>query len=393
MRRVLERIFKRRDVVEFIDEIITSNSYVNKKSTFYDNYEKFYDSTCSLFIFYDALYKYQVIVEDEFYLDDYIMQVRKLLKKLDDVVDINEGINKVLGKICAIKLGLENREDDLAKEYIIKYVYDKYIVNGYVFHGFPTVYKEQIIRRGMIPEQYHNSYEKFIQIDKILVKDGESIINKNFNENCVYFTDSFVLGCFYAYAAPMYFYKILGDSKINSKNYLRMAYFKNDYFGCFSNLNLLMRRLGVGEAYKKNIIKTCSDEWKKLKTDTSTVSIMAVKRSVFGINYLDDIDKIIKDSTSCDLGISLGKIFNSINNKIEIRSMISASDIKVINISNYKAIMNRKRREQEEVKNRQNNYNSDKIINADGRASILMLVGSVLITLGVLITIIMISRG
>ena len=55
--------------------------------------------------------------------------------------------------------------------------------------------------------------------------------------------------------------------------------------------------------------------------------------------------------------------------------------------------MNIKKKQLEEIKNRQSNYNSDKIVNAYGSASILMLIGSVLITLGVIITIIMINRG
>ena len=93
------------------------------------------------------------------------------------------------------------------------------------------------------------------------------------------------------------------------------------------------------------------------------------------------------------MGRSLGRIFNTINNDIKIRSKINASDIRVINISNYKTIMNNKKIQLEEIKNRQSNYNSDKIVNAYGSASVLMLIGSVLITLGVIITIIMINRG
>ena len=62
-------------------------------------------------------------------------------------------------------------------------------------------------------------------------------------------------------------------------------------------------------------------------------------------------------------------------------------------INNYKAIMAYKKKMLEDVRNRQDSYNSDKIVNAYGKASILMLMGSILITLGVIITIIMISKG
>lgn len=391
---MLERIFKRRDVLEFVDEVISSSNYHNKVSSYYDRYENFYGSSCALFLFFDALYKYKIIIDDESYLNEYIMQVRKLLKKLDDVNDINDGINKVIGKICALKLGLSDREDDLAKEYIIKYIYDKYIVKGYVFHGLPSIYKEQILKFGMIPEQYHNTYDKFIEINRIFSKNEmENIMNKNFNEDYVSFTDNFALGCFYAFASPMYFYRLVGDSGINSKNYDKLAYFKNDYFGCFNNLNLLMKKAKLNDSQKKIVMRSCFEEWRLLKTDISTVSIIMIKRSLVGVDSLKEIDEIVNNSSSCDLGTSIGKIFNACNNKIEVRQKINPSDIKFININNYKAIMAYKKKMLEDVRNRQDSYNSDKIVNAYGKASILMLMGSILITLGVIITIIMISKG
>ena len=49
---MLERIFKRRDVLEFVDEVISSSNYHNKVSSYYDRYEKFYGSSCALFLFF-----------------------------------------------------------------------------------------------------------------------------------------------------------------------------------------------------------------------------------------------------------------------------------------------------------------------------------------------------
>ena len=46
-----------------------------------------------------------------------------------------------------------------------------------------------------------------------------------------------------------------------------------------------------------------------------------------------------------------------------------------------------------DIKNRQEAYNSDKIINAYGKVSILMILGSLLITLGVIATIVMFYKG
>lgn len=388
---MLENILRRRDVLEFIGEVISNPNYSNKKNSVYENYELFYGTTLSLFTFLDALYKYQIIIEVDYYLDEYISQVRKLIKKLNDFNDITDGVNKVIGKMCALKLGLSDREDNLAKEYVVKYIYDKYIINGYVFHGFPSVYKEQFIRNGLIPECYHNLYDKFIEVNKIFKRHGCSVINKNFNDKSVYFTDSFILGCFYAFAGPIYFYRIVGNNDLGINNWDNTAYFKNNYFGCFNNLNLLLKKIRATDNEKKMVIRSCFEEWKSIRTDISEVSIIAVKRRVVNRDYLKNYDEIINNISECELSSSINKIFSSCDNDISVFQKINPCDIRIINISNYKALMDIRKKKLEE--DRQNSYNNDRISNAYGRASILMLLGSIFVTLGVIITIIMISKG
>lgn len=389
---MLESIFKRRDVLEFIDEVISNVSYCDKKSS--NGYEAFSGSTLALFTFFDALYKYKIIIEVDYYLDEYVTQIRKLIKKLDNFNDINEGINAVIGKMCALKLGLSNQNDNLTKEYIIKYIYDKYIVNGYIFHGFPSVYREGISRTGLVPEEYHNNYDKFIEINKIFARHGYSnILEKDFNAKSVYFTDSFVMGCFYAYAAPMYFYRLVGSNDLGIESFDKSAYLENNYFACFNNLNLVMKKARLSDNEKKLVIKYCFDEWKNIKRDITTVSILLVKRNKYSLDSLADYNEIISDSHSCKLSVSIGKIFNSYNSNIKIFDSISSNELKFININNYKVLRNIRREILEKEKNRQDQYNNGKIVNAYGSASILMLLGSLFITLGVIMTILMVSRG
>lgn len=389
---MLESIFKRRDVLDFIDEVISNPSYCDKKSS--NGYETFSGSTLALFTFFDALYKYKIIIEVDYYLDEYVTQIRKLIKKLDNFNDINEGINTVIGKMCALKLGLSRQDDDLTKEYIIKYIYDRYIVNGYIFHGFPSVYRENISRIGLIPEEYHNNYDKFIEINKIFARHGYfNILGKDFSEKSVYFTDSFVMGCFYAYAAPMYFYRLVGNNDLNIKDFDTSAYLENSYFACFNNLNLLMKKAKLSDGEKKLVIRYCFDEWKNIKRDVTTVSILLVKRKKYGLDSLENYNEIISNSSSSKLSASIGKIFNNYDNNIKISSKISPSEEKIININNYKVLRDIKKKTLEEEKNRQSQYNNGKIVNAYGSASVLMLLGSLLITLGVIMTILMISKG
>ena len=390
---MLERFFKRRDVTEFIDEVISNSIYSKKKNSVYDSYEVFVDSSQALFTFFDAIYKFAIIIEDEAYFTEYIMQIRKVIKKFENFNDINEGINKIIGKICALKLGLSDREDVIARKYIVKYVYDKYIVSGYVFHGFPSIYKDDICKYGLVPDNYHHMYDKFIEINKIFERHGfYNVLGKDFKVKGIYFTDSFILGCFYAFSAPMYFYRLLCCNSFDISNYDDKAYLNNDYFASFNNLSLLMRKAKLTEAEKKFVIKTCFEEWKLIKNSTD-VSILAIKRSSVGLNYLKNIDDILAKTSFCDLGNSIGKIFNYCDNEILVTEKISSNDINIISLNNYKELKSIRDMRLNDIKNRQEAYNSDKIINAYGKVSILMILGSLLITLGVIATIVMFYKG
>lgn len=390
---MLERFFKRRDVTEFIDEVISNSIYSKKKNSVYDSYEVFVDSSQALFTFFDAIYKFAIIIEDEAYFTEYIMQIRKVIKKFENFNDINEGINKIIGKICALKLGLSDREDVIARKYIVKYVYDKYIVSGYVFHGFPSIYKDDICKYGLVPDNYHHMYDKFIEINKMFERHGfYNVLGKDFKVKGIYFTDSFILGCFYAFSAPMYFYRLLCCNSFDISNYDDKAYLNNDYFASFNNLSLLMRKAKLTEAEKKFVIKTCFEEWKLIKNSTD-VSILAIKRSSVGLNYLKNIDDILAKTSFCDLGNSIGKIFSYCDNEILVTEKISSNDINIISLNNYKELKSIRDMKLNDIKNRQEAYNSDKIINAYGKVSILMILGSLLITLGVIATIVMFYKG
>ena len=190
----------------------------------------------------------------------------------------------------------------------------------------------------------------------------------------------------------MYFYRLLGYNSFDISNYDDKAYLNNDYFASFNNLSLLMRKAKLTEAEKKFVIKTCFEEWKLIKNSTD-VSILAIKRSSVGLNYLKNIDDILAKTSFCDLGNSIGKIFSYCDNEILVTEKISSNDINIISLNNYKELKSIRDMRLNDIKNRQEAYNSDKIINAYGKVSILMILGSLLITLGVIATIVMFYKG
>lgn len=389
---MLEKLFRRKDVCDFIEELLLERCNVKKQDSFVSNLHMT-DVEQTLFIFFDALFKYLIIVETDVFLEEYIIQVRKLFKKLDNFYDINLGIAKIIGKLCALKFNISDREDATSKRKILEYVYDKYIVHGYLFHGFSGVYKDQIKRFGFIPESYQHSYAKFVEIDKIFNRHRFSdVMGKNFNENFVTVTDDFMMGCYYGVNSPMYFFRLLSciiegeDSEID-------AYFKNDYFSCFRNLNRLMRAAKLNDYEKKYITRVCSDEWKVLQKSSSNIHIMLVKREKAGYNYLEDIDDILNSNS--DLGEGILRIISSRFNSIVVDYPLTVSDISFIEIPNYKYLFALREKQAYEVtiKNKTTKADNERLKNAYGKVSVLILLGSLFITLGVILTIITLSKG
>lgn len=390
---VLKKILRKKNVALLINNLFSSSCYKGKKLNLSVNYELTSDVMQPFFILLDALYKFEVIIGDDKYLEDYIFQIEKLLRKIDNVYDIIVGINKIIGRFCALKLKIENLEDSNNKRIILSYIYDRYIVNGYLFHGFCGVYKNQIKTYGFIPEHYNNMYLEFLEVEKIFKRHGVlSIMDKNFDEGLVYFTDNFMMGCYYGANSPMYFSKLLCGAQIdNIKGYDNLAYFKNDYYGCFNNLNKVMKICRLNEGEKKRVLKTCYDQWKVLQKNSSDINVLLLKRSVLGLDFLEDIDKILSNCENLDLGDAIGKIVGTKNNKISVIQKINSKDLVFVDIPNYKAIIDFK--EKEALQEAKNNKKEEKLSNAYGSASILAIIGSLFITLGVLLTIIMISQG
>ena len=148
-----------------------------------------------------------------------------------------------------------------------------------------------------------------------------------------------------------------------------------------------MNEAGVSSAEKKYITRTCFEEWKVLQKNSSGIDILFIKRNLLGVNYLSDIDRIINSDE--DLGQAIFKIMTSKSDDIPVDFYIDSKDIGFIEIPNYK-IMFSLRNEQASYNNKNN---MELLSNAYGQVSVLILVGSLLIALGVILTIVTISWG
>lgn len=377
---MLERVFSRKDVCFLINEITNNLSYQNKDGRLFLKYNCSYQT---LFTLYDALFKYCIIIKDTRYLDNYVLQVGKMFRKFNNIYDIEKAINILIINICSEKLGISDRSSYTSKKMILRYIYEKYINDGYLFHGFSGIYKNNIERDGFVPEEYYNNYAAFVDVDKIFTKHRVfNIMNKNFYNSDIYLTDNFSNACFYGANSPMYFYHLLCDNIVISSTESSNLYLKNDYYQCFKNLGEVIKKADLNNAEKKFVMKSCLEEWKLLNKSNANINVLLVKRRLFGYDKIDFVEDILINDKDFVLNDVIFSLLYCNNDRIPIKTRIDSKDIEFVSIPNHIYKYSCKKSDSE-----------DELLDVYGKVSILVLLGSIFITLGVIVTIIMFIRG
>ena len=390
---MLEDIIRREDVSKLLVDMCNSKRYYDKKTSSSMGYQIYSGVEQVLFIFYDALFKYKIIIEDMDYFDEFLEQVDKLIRKIDSFSEIFNGINRIIGRICACKLGCCDVECEQTKEEVLRYIYDKYILNGYYIHGFSPRYYTSISDNGFIVEEYSNFYPKFKKVQDILKKKKSlSLLDKNFDLKTVSFTDSFVLGCYYSANAPMYFSSFLCRNEfINDLDEVD-AYSNGDYDLCLRNLYRIISRLKLRDSQKRLFLDVFRCEWKLLdKSNLGNITLMLVPKKLFMNNF--DIDKFIDDTKNSDFLDAVCKMLGQ-RNKIVVDSNISRENITFINLSGARKFVKEEKKESLEKKLEKTFIRSDDefaFSNTYGKVSMLLLLGTLFITLGVILTMFMFS--
>ena len=389
---MLDDILKREDVLLFIDELKSNERYFKKNSSNFVKNLFYYSDELALYIFYDALLKYKIILDDVFLFDEYLDNLEKLFKKIDNFEGISLGINKVICKMVGLHLNIKDMKNEESKKEIISYIYDKYIVNGYLIHGLNINYMKDIKEHGFVPEVYNNYYQRYIEVNKIFNKyDVSHIISKDFKDNRVYFTDDSVMACYYSNYAPMFYYKFLCNSSVYGKKINKDAFLTNDYDSAIAGIKKYMSN-SFSDNDKKIVLDLVSDQWKLLHRKDNKICLMLVKRKrIFNDEKLVKEDFINDKSDIFDI---VDRLLSSKRNNVAFNESIDSSEIKFVTFDTYyderkKEIFD----EEAELNKYRKNESNNEFLDKYGYASLFMLLGSILICLGVIITIIMTFRG
>lgn len=250
---MFDDVLNRKDVQDVLKQIFNNPKYYNKKQ------EAALENTYVLqervlFIFYSSIYKYKLIIEDDFYLDKYITAIDILFKKIDDIENIQLGISKLLGSLIMQKLSISEDEYDKALEY----AYEKYVKNGYYIRGLNRIDFES----------NDNIYYELEQLKSLLEKYDYNILENN---EIVYNTD-FVKGCLNSINSPDFLYKLSYNDKCPE------AYYLKDFDLCRKNLNRNLNDLEVSDLDKKEINSLFVSIWNYYNNEGFNIYLGLIKR-------------------------------------------------------------------------------------------------------------------
>ena len=391
---MLDEYLKRDDVKNIINEIKTNERYFLKEKDIFKNHDFYVSNELALYVFYDALYKYKVVVDDIYLFDEFLDQLEKIYKKLDNFDNIRLGINKLICKMSIIKLGIKDINEDDARVDIITYVYDRYITNGYYFHGFNTSYEESIQDKGFIPEEYVNHYDSFKKLDRIFAKYNViNIINKDFESKKAYFTDDLVMSCYYSNYSPMFFYKLLSNEDYFGKLKKQDSYLIDNINPLISHLKRFMNNNLFSEEDKNYIIKLVSEEWELLHRKDKKISLLFVKRHILYSSESIRLDDCLNDKG--DIYEIIDRILSPKQGNISCKKKIE--EFEILNLDGYydKKVVNYDLEitpEEEYYQYKEEEVNTE-FMNVYGKVSLFLLFGSLFISLGVIISIFLVIRG
>ena len=360
---MFKELLRREDIINFITDLYNKDVYHNKVNA--DQYDL-------IGIFYDALFKYSIIVDNIMYFDSYFGELKYLFKKLDKMDDINDGINKLLSKIVITKLGYNSKES------FIKYIYDKYIVNGYMMHAYSDIYTDEINKNGFIIDNYKNLYNDFNSLKVDLLNENINIIDKDFNDKVIYLTDNMKTAYYYSVRSPYYFYDLIcNDDLVKYKD----KYLKKNYKRCLTNIKKVISSNYISTDLGNKIIDLFNKEWELLNNDSVNSSIMLIRRDKLKMDKFD-LDRFTQKYKSENYDIIFDRLVNNNYTNYKYEYDIKNDDIEIISFSNNFVKSTNYKIEDNEF----SLY--DDFVGNHGIVSLLMLLGVILLTVGLLLVII-----
>lgn len=382
-------LLKDKQLLSILHNVLVNNTTKNKISNVSINKESYSYNQYSLLIVMDIIIKYKIILKSDEYNEYFLDKLENITNDYNSHQDLIIKGNSLLIDLVSKKLNL-NTNETLCKRAIIRYIYNKYIVDGYCFHSFPSVFKSKTEEDGLTGDIDIKEINDLKKINYIFTNHNYSnIISRNLKESnrAIYITDSPAMAYYYAFRSPEYMAELTSLSKYYKyiKDYDENAFYEKDYQKCKSNLASLCRHINMTTKEETTILKTFDKRWHSLNLSDSYPCIAFIKRSELAKDFLPNIDDIINSVDSIDLNILVSKVLDSKYPVIRRYSNIDSLSLTVITMPSYKEIRNNefnnkvqkttkreKRVKEREIKEKP--AQNDKTIESNGKDSTTILV-------------------
>lgn len=409
---MLDTIFKKDSVKKFFNDLVNGIVYKKKDIPYTISDEKMDVTYYAILMGLDAIIKYEIIIEKEDFFDSYLQEVQLLLRKVDNHNELKTGINKLIVNYCQKLLNLKNITTYENKEIILKHVYNKYIVNGYFYHSFPSIFLDEVNSNGLAVSNYNYEINSVKEVNKIFEKYNiKNVFSKDLNAESPFLalTDSPFMASYYAYHCPYFLNELAVDLLPKDNNYEIDAFFLKDYKKCRKNLSFYLRKSDILLNDNLKILDFFDKEWNLFKVENLKPVVCFIKRSVVENNSLNDFNQIMGNIDKDDLIVSVNKILETRFNDETVKKDISRLSYEIISLPTLEELGFNLQKEEiiensfvedeqiEVLTEDKSDTSNDNLVNYDfannyGNTTIVALIGVLLITIGVTVMIIMLGR-
>ncbi len=340
-----KNLFTNQNLLTILHNVLENSYSKNKVSKVSLNGESYQYNQYSLLIIMDFIIKYKIIVKEDKYLNEDLVSLEQITNTYENHETLTLSLNNFLIKLTARKLNLENTNTIENKRTILIYIYDNYIVNGYCFHSFPSCFKNLVERDGLIQEIDTKELNTLKRINYIFTNHKyPNFLDRDLTSKtrAIYITDSPAMAYYYAIRSPEYLANLTGLSNYykNISDINKESFYLKDYNECKNNLKKMCEHLKMTSKEETAILKTFSKEWKHLDLNNSKPCIAFIKRKELAKDSLPNIIELLANLETEDLVCQVSKIINSRYPEIRRFSNITSLDLTVYTMPSYKEIKN-----------------------------------------------------
>ncbi len=233
-----------------------------------------------------------IILIPDIEINQYIVLLKKIINDSNDISDLYYKMDDYL-----IERLIENYH---SKDRIISYITDRYIDNGYCYHGFNSSFEESILSKGLNGDSEVS--HKLKNMNNILENYGivnAMTYNWSYKDNkSVFTTDNFGAAYYYSLLSPVLLSRFVSNGLYTyQKGYDNLAFYIRDSNGILDNVSKIMDEYHFSNEDRMTIISTVKEFIEVLFQDKDNLSIAFIqKKSIHRDVPINTCNLNIRDS-------------------------------------------------------------------------------------------------